>query len=270
MRIAFVGAGRVGSAAAFSVLHAVDTVKEIALLDIDGSRAKGEAEDLTHAAFAMERGNVKITAPKRYPKAGIFIVTAGLPRKPGQTREELAKTNFPTIQSIARRIKKGIVITATNPMDAMNYAMWKTTGLPRKRIIGMGGILDTARLHSLGYDGFVLGAHGGGMAPTEPLPPSAFKRLLASAPSVIKKKGGTVYAPAVSITRMVYAIANNTNELLPCSAVLNGEYGLHGLSIGVPVKLGRKGITEITEMPVPPEFHSAARSIKAQIRALKL
>ena len=269
MKVTFIGAGRVGATAAFSAIHAVDSLKEITLVDINHTLAKGEAEDLTHAAYAMERP-MKITASSRYPKADIYVVTAGLARKHNQTREELAKTNYSIIHSIGKNIHSGIVITATNPVDAMNYAMWKTTKLQRKKIIGMGGILDTARLHSLGYDGFVLGAHGDGMAPTEKLPPTARKALLASAPSVIKKKGGTIYAPAVSITRMIYAIANDTKETLPCSAVLNGEYALRGLSIGVPVQLGRKGIEGISELPLPPQFNRAAESIKAQIKAIGL
>lgn len=277
MKVSFIGAGRIGSSTAFSVLHAIDSVKDMVILDIMGDLAEGEALDLKHAAYAMERGDVKIKGTTDYKDtkdSDIYVVSAGVARKPGQTREELAAINYKIVKSIGEEIKKygkdSIVITATNPMDAMNYAMWKTTGFDRKKLIGMGGILDTARLHSLGYDGFVVGAHGENMVTTENLGADVVKKVVAVAPEVIKKKGATFYAPAVALNRMIYAILNDTNEILPCSCVLDGEYGLSGLSIGVPAKLGRKGVAEITELELGEPFNKAADSIKAQIAALGL
>lgn len=273
MKITFIGAGRVGSATAFSVIHAVDAVDKIVMLDLLADLAKGEAEDLTHAAHAMERGHVKITGTNDYKEtkaSDIYVVTAGLARKPGQTREDLAKINYKIINAIGKNIKKGVIITATNPLDSMNYAMWKATGLPRQKIIGMGGILDTARLHSLGYDGFIIGTHGLGMVPTEKVPAKAMKALNNIAPEIIKRKGGTIYGPAISLSRMIYAIINDTNEVLPCSCILDGEYGLEGLSIGVPANLGRPGIQDIIEIDPPSAFNKSAEAIKSQITALGL
>ncbi|MFC2175328.1 malate dehydrogenase, partial [archaeon] len=191
---------------------------------------------------------------------------------PNQTRDDLLKTNAGIITSVAAELKKvapnAIVITVTNQVDAINYLMWKKTGFPRERVAGMSGVLDTARLHALGFDGFVLGAHGDLMVPTEPIPPNSLKELRAAGASVIEKKGATFYGPAVSINRMVYAIANDTQEVLPCSCVLDGEYGLSGLSIGVPASLGADGIIPV-EMDLPSEFAEAAEHIKKQIASLE-
>lgn len=277
MKISFIGSGRVGSATAFSVIHAVDALDEIVLVDKISDLAKGEAMDLTHAAFAMERGHIGIRGTDKYADTkdtDIFVVTAGLPRKPGQTREELAKANYKIVSSVGKKLKKyspdAVVITATNPVDAMNYAMWKTTGFARGKIIGMGGVLDSARLHSLGFNGFVVGAHGQDMVSTEDVPATGMEKLVKSAPSVIAKKGGTVFGPALALSRMIYAVVNHTNEVLPCSCVLDGEYRLNNLSIGVPARVGKGGVTEVIEMDLSDDFFKAAESIKEQIGALKL
>ncbi|MCK4327453.1 MAG: malate dehydrogenase [Candidatus Diapherotrites archaeon] len=276
MKISFIGAGRVGSSAAFSVLHSVDAAKEIVLVDVEGGLAEGEAQDLTHAAFAMERGDVKITGSEGYSAAkgsDVCVVTAGIARQEGQSRDELLKTNAGIIRSVAAELKKAapnaIVITVTNQVDAINYLMWRETGFPREHVVGMSGVLDTARLHSLGFDGFVVGAHGDLMVPTEEVPPDKLEELRATGASVIAKKGATFYGPAVSINRMVYAVANDTQEILPCSCVLDGEYGLTGLSIGVPASI-RKGGAVPVEMDMPPEFSEAAEHIKKQIASLGL
>lgn len=276
MKLTFVGAGRVGSAAAFSVLHAVDAVKDIVMLDMLPILAEGEAEDLTHAAYAMGR-KVKVTGTSDYAAtegSAIYVVTAGFARRPGQSRDDPAKANYSIVrsvgESIAKHSKSAIVITATNPADVMNYVMFKATGFPRERIIGMGGVLDTARLHALGHNGLVVGAHGETMTPTEKIPAEELRRLLDAAPSVIAKKGGTVFGPAVALDRMVYAIANDTKEILPCSCVLDGEFGLHGVSIGVPAVLGRKGVEKISGTPMPEGFAASAEAVKAQIAALGL
>ncbi len=277
MKISFIGAGRVGSAAVFSVIHAIDSIDEIVMVDIKEDIAKGEALDLTHAAYAMERSELKIIGTSDYSKtknSDVFVVTAGLARKPGQTREELAKTNYKIIKSIAENIKENvkeaIIITATNPMDAMNYTMWKETGFPREKIIGMGGVLDTARMHSIGIDGFVVGSHGIEMVPTEEVTPQQLEDIRGISLSVIKKKGGTVYGPAVALNRMVYAIANDTNEVLPCSCILEGEYETKEVSIGVPARIGKMGIEEIMEIEALEGFSKSVESIKQQIKAINL
>jgi len=267
MKIGFVGAGRVGSASAFTCIQHMD-VDEIALVDIVEDLAVGEAMDLSHAASALDK----------YPKivggtdfgllkgSDIIVVTAGLARKPGMSRLDLATKNAKIIKDIAKKIMQNSpeskILVVTNPMDVMTYIMWKETGKPRNEVFGMGNLLDTARLKerivALGGKPkkvFMMGEHGDSMF----LPKSiaevegdvdldkAIEEARFIAAEVIKRKGATIYGPAVCIYRMVRAVVEDTKEEIPTSVVLQGEFGISDVAVGVPVILGKNGVEKIVE-----------------------
>ncbi len=267
MKIGFVGAGRVGSASAFTCIQHMD-VDEIALVDIVEDLAIGEAMDLSHAASALDK----------YPKivggtdfgllkgSDIIVVTAGLARKPGMSRLDLATKNAEIIRDVAKKIMQNSpeskILVVTNPMDVMTYIMWKETGKPRNEVFGMGNLLDTARLRerivALGGKPrkvFMMGEHGDSMF----LPKSiaevngnvdldkAVEEARFIAAEVIKRKGATIYGPAVCIYRMVKAVLEDTKEEIPTSVVLQGEFGIRDVAVGVPVILGKNGVEKIVE-----------------------
>ncbi len=267
MKIGFVGAGRVGSASAFTCIQHMD-VDEIALVDIVEDLAIGEAMDLSHAASALDK----------YPKivggtdfgllkdSDIIVVTAGLARKPGMSRLDLATKNAEIIRDVAKKIMQNSpeskILVVTNPMDVMTYVMWKETGKPRNEVFGMGNLLDTARLREriVAMGGkprkvFMMGEHGDSMF----LPKSiaevegdvdldrAVEEARFIAAEVIKRKGATIYGPAVCIYRMVKAVLEDTKEEIPTSVVLQGEFGIRDVAVGVPVILGKNGVEKIVE-----------------------
>ncbi len=279
MKIGFVGAGRVGSASAFTCIQHMD-VDEIALVDIVEDLAIGEAMDLSHAASALDR----------YPKivggtdfgllkdSDIIVVTAGLARKPGMSRLDLATKNAEIIRDVAKKIMQNApeskILVVTNPMDVMTYVMWKETGKPRNEVFGMGNLLDTARLREriVAMGGkprkvFMMGEHGDSMF----LPKSiaevegdvdldkAVEEARFIAAEVIKRKGATIYGPAVCIYKMVKAVLEDTKEEIPTSVVLQGEFGIRDVAVGVPVILGRNGVEKIVEYDFTEEELQALR-----------
>ncbi len=256
VKLAFIGAGRVGSTSAFTCLNHLN-LEEIVLIDINKELAKGEALDLVHASYALQKP-VNIKGSDDYAlieNSDIVVVTAGVARKPGMTRLDLLKTNISIIKNVARKLKKNIsektiIIVVTNPVDIMTYVMWKETGKDRKSVIGMGNFLDTARLWSVEKtisQNFVFGEHGEGMCISKD-DEKIEKAVRESAMEVIKRKGATFYAPGVAIYRMVRAIVEDTKETFPCSVVLQDEYGLSDIAIGVPVVLGKTGVEKIIEL----------------------
>ncbi len=267
MKIGFVGAGRVGSASAFTCIQHLN-VEEMALVDIVEDLAIGEAMDLAHAASALEK----------YPKivggsdfgllkgSEIIVVTAGIARKPGMSRLDLATKNAGIIKDVAKKIMQNSpeskILVVTNPLDVMTYVMWKETGKPRNEVFGMGSLLDTVRLKerivALGGKPkkvFMMGEHGDTMF----LPKSvvevegsvdldrAVEDTRSIAAEVIRRKGATFYGPAVCVYRMVRAVVEDTREEIPTSVVLQGEFGIDGVALGVPAILGKNGVEEIVE-----------------------
>ncbi len=271
MKLGFVGAGRVGSTTAFTCLLNLD-VDEIALVDIAEQLAEGEAMDLSHAAAAMDkyptiRGGGDYSLLEG---SDIIIVTAGMARKPGMTRLDLAEKNAGIIRDIAKKLAKfdSKILVVTNPMDLMTYVMWKESGKARNEVFGMGNMLDSSRLkerlHAMGARNirraWIIGEHGDSMFAAKSLADfdgevdwsKVEEEVRRVAAEVIAKKGATVFGPAVSIYRMIKAVVEDTGEIIPTSVVLDGEYGIKDVAVGVPAKLGRNG-AEVVEMDLSGE-----------------
>ncbi|PQJ82649.1 malate dehydrogenase [Polaribacter glomeratus] len=282
MKVTVVGAGAVGASCA-EYIAIKDFASEVVLLDIKEGYAEGKAMDLMQTA-SLNGFDTKITgSTNEYAKtanSNICVITSGIPRKPGMTREELIGINAGIVKTVSSNLIKHspntIIIVVSNPMDTMTYLVHKTTGLPKNRIIGMGGALDSARFkyrlaEALGapisdVDGMVIGGHSDtGMVPLtriatrNSVPVSEFisNERLEQVLQDTKVGGATLtgllgtsawYAPGAAVSAMVQAIACDTKKIFPCSSLLEGEYGLNDLCIGVPVVLGKNGIESIVEI----------------------
>ncbi|AEA47878.1 malate dehydrogenase [Archaeoglobus veneficus] len=289
MKIGFVGAGRIGSTAAFTCLLNMDV--DITLVDIAEDIAVGEAMDLTHAAAAFDKfPEVKGGSDYSLLKGSdIIVVSAGLARKPGMTRLDLATKNAGIIKDIAKKIvehsPESKILVVTNPMDVMTYVMWKESGKPRNEVFGMGGLLDTSRLKvSLNARGiradklFILGEHGDSMFVAKSIAgvdvdwSEVLQETRNIAAEVIKRKGATIFGPAVCIYRMVKAVIEDTKEEIPASVVLQGEYGISDVSVGVPVILGRDGVERIVEYDLTKDeieaLHNSAKILRGRLAEL--
>ena len=258
--LAVVGVGRIGGEVAY-LAAAMGIVTEFVLYDSAPGLLKAQVLDLRHMGLATE-----ITTDKNAIRnADICIFSAGLPRNPSvKTRADLLDANSAAVKECADLLKgfNGIVITVTNPMDANNYLLCTRTGIPRERCIGFGGQLDGARfalaLRSRGITGssFVLGEHGEHQVPIFsthssqiPLPvrEEILTELRGASMDVITGKGGTVFGPALHIVNLTRMVLTDARERVICSSVLEGEYGISGCSLGVPVRIGRNGIGAIEE-----------------------
>jgi len=282
MKVTVVGAGAVGASCA-EYIAIKDFASEVVLLDIKEGFAEGKAMDLMQTA-SLNGFDTKITgSTSDYTKTAnsdICVITSGIPRKPGMTREELIGINAGIVKMVSSSLiehsPNTIIIVVSNPMDTMTYLVHKTTGLPKNRIIGMGGALDSARFkyrlaEALGapisdVDGMVIGGHSDkGMVPLinkavrNSVSVSEFlsEERMDQVVQDTKVGGATLtgllgtsawYAPGAAVSGMVQAIACNTKKIFPCSALLDGEFGLSNLSIGVPCVLGANGIEKIVEI----------------------
>ncbi len=282
MKITVVGAGAVGASCA-EYIAIKDFASEVVLLDIKEGYAEGKAMDLMQTA-SLNGFDTKITGTTNdYSKTAnsdICVITSGIPRKPGMTREELIGINAGIVKTVSSNLIKHsentIIIVVSNPMDTMTYLVHKTTGIPKNRIIGMGGALDSARFkYRLAealeapisdVDGMVIGGHSDkGMVPLTRLatrnsvPVSEFisEERLEQVLQDTKVGGATLtgllgtsawYAPGAAVSGLVQAIACDQRKIFPCSTLLDGEYGLHDLCIGVPVVLGKNGIEKIVDI----------------------
>ena len=282
MKVTVVGAGAVGASCA-EYIAIKDFASEVVLLDIKEGYAEGKAMDLMQTA-SLNGFDTKITGSTNdYSKTAnsdICVITSGIPRKPGMTREELIGINAGIVKMVSSSLiehsPNTIIIVVSNPMDTMTYLVHKTTGLPKNRIIGMGGALDSARFkyrlaEALGapisdVDGMVIGGHSDkGMVPLTRLatrnsvPVTEFisEDRLNEVREATKVGGATLtkllgtsawYAPGAAVSGLVQAIACDQHKMFPCSALLEGEYGLDDLCIGVPVILGKNGIERIVDI----------------------
>ena len=282
MKITVVGAGAVGASCA-EYIAIKDFASEVVLLDIKEGYAEGKAMDLMQTA-SLNGFDTKITrSTNDYSKtanSNICVITSGIPRKPGMTREELIGINAGIVKTVSSNLIKQspdtIIIVVSNPMDTMTYLVHKTTGIPKNRIIGMGGALDSARFkyrlaEALGapisdVDGMVIGGHSDtGMVPLTRLatrnsvPVSEFisKERLEQVLQDTKVGGATLtgllgtsawYAPGAAVSALVQAIACDQKKIFPCSVLVEGEYGLNDLCIGAPVVLGKNGVESIVEI----------------------
>jgi malate dehydrogenase len=259
-RLAVLGVGRIGGEVAY-LASAMGIADELVLYDSAPELLKAQVLDLRHTGLATEIS----TDIHAIHDSDVCIFSAGLPRNPSiKTRADLLEANSAAVSECAALLKgfNGIVITVTNPMDANNYLLCRQTGLPRERCIGFGGQLDSARfalaLCSRGITGFpfVLGEHGEHQVPifsthSREIPISLREEILTelrgSSMDVIKGKGGTVFGPALHIAHLARMILTDARELVICSSVLEGEYGISGCSLGVPVRIGKDGMQAIEE-----------------------
>lgn len=282
MKITIVGAGAVGASCA-EYIAIKNFASEVVLIDIKEGVAEGKAMDLMQCASLNGFDTRIVGSTNDYSKSAgsdIVVITSGIPRKPGMTREELIGINAGIVKTVSSSLLQhspdAIVVVVSNPMDTMTYLVHKTTKLPRNRIIGMGGALDSARFkyrlaEALGapisdVDGMVIGGHSDtGMVPlsrhatrnslkvTEFLSADRLQQVVEDTKvggATLTKLLGTSawYAPGAAVSALAQAIACDQKKMVPCSALLQGEYGLKDLCIGVPVILGRQGIEKIVEL----------------------
>ena len=286
VKISIIGVGNLGSCTAYEIANR-GIADELVLVDIDKKRAEGEAEDIKQAVALKNKTKIVAGDYKDITESDVIVVTAGKPRTPDiKTRQELGKINSKIIKSVAEKIKENapgsIIVTVTNPVDVMNYLMWKETGFGRERVIGAGGQLDSARFTStLGKEGVVMGEHGDCQillwSKVQGKYDAAqknkiFEKIRESARDVITKKGATVYAPANTIADVVQSIVKDEKKTMMCSYVLQGEYWGRDLSLGVPVKLGFKGAEELVKWELSKEereqFENAITEIKKNIKEI--
>jgi malate dehydrogenase len=298
--ISIVGAGKVGSAAAFGILGF--RTSDVVLVDVAENVAQGEALDMMQAAPAIEFDG-KIIGTNDYSKmkgSELVIITAGQGRQPGMSRFDLADKNAKIVRSVVVEVVKYCpdcrLMIVSNPVDVMTYVAYRESGLERNRVFGMGNILDTLRFRSyiaqeLGVSredvrGLVIGEHGDSMVPlvryasvsgipiTELLDKQQIDKILtltrSSGSDVIKLKGATTYAPAAVIAIMADAVLKGRNRVMSVSMYLNGEYGFSGVSIGVPCVLGRNGVEKILELKLDPDTKSEfAKSVSSVSEIIK-
>ncbi|MEM9836305.1 MAG: malate dehydrogenase [Bacteroidota bacterium] len=279
-KVTVVGAGNVGATVA-NVLAHKDIVKEVILLDIKGDMARGKALDSWQQA-PVDYYSTQLKGTDDYAdtaNSDIVVITAGIPRRPGMSRDDLISTNAKIVTSVTRSIMEHsanpIIIVVSNPLDVMTYAAHQASGLPSSRVFGMAGILDTARYRAFlatalevspkDIQAVLMGGHGDTMVPLPryttvagiPVTEMIDDETLEAIVQRTKKGGGELvklmgtsawYAPGAAAAQMVEAILKDENRIFPCCAHLDGEYGLKDMFLGVPVKLGRNGIEKILEL----------------------
>jgi len=300
-KVTVVGAGNVGATAAQRL--AEKGLCDVVLVDIVEGVPQGKALDLMEAA-PVEKHDGKVTGTNSYEvTAGsdIVIITAGIPRKPGMSRDDLIGTNAGIVKSVTEQIAKyspeAILIIVSNPLDAMCHVAYEASGFPKNRVIGMAGVLDSARFRTFismelnvsveNIHAFVLGGHGDTMVPlprystvagvpiTELMPPDRIEALVSRTANGgaeivgLLKTGSAFYAPASSAVEMAESILKDRKKILPCAAYLEGEYGYHELFIGVPVKLGAKGVEEIIQIKLTDAEKAALDKSAAAVEELK-
>ncbi len=299
-KVTIVGAGNVGATAAHWL--AAKELADIVLVDVVDGVPQGKALDLLEA-MPVERSDVSIVGANDYAKTAnsdIVVITAGFPRKPGMSRDDLLRANAEIVGAATEQAVKlspnCILIIVTNPLDAMCEVARRKSGFPRERILGMAGVLDSARFSTfiaaeLGVSvenvhSFVLGGHGDQMVPlprfstvagvpiTELMDAAAIERLVKRTAGgggeivAFLKTGSAYYAPSRAIAEMVDAILKDKHKILPCAAYLQGEFGIRDLFVGVPCKLGAKGLEGIFEVKLSAEEERALRKSAEAVREL--
>ncbi len=300
-KITVVGAGNVGASAAAWL--AEKGTFDVVLVDVVEGMPQGKALDLSQMGPVVG-SDATITGANDYgPTAGsdLFIVTAGIARKPGMTRDDLLKTNTGIVKAVAEQIKKtspnAFVIVVSNPLDAMCYVMKQVTGFPRERVIGMAGVLDSARMATFiaqelkvsvkNVNAFVMGGHGDTMVPMPryttvsgiPLPEllskekidAIVKRTANGGAEVVAllKTGSAFYAPSASAVQMAEAILYDKKQILPCAVWLQGEFGLKDVFVGVPCKLGAKGLEQVVPLKLAADEQAALNKSADAVRELQ-
>lgn len=303
-KIALIGAGQIGGTLA--LLCGMRNLGDVVMFDIMDGTAKGKALDLSHLApvFGLD---FKVTGTgdiADIKDSDVCIVTSGIPRKPGMSRDDLVKTNAEVIRSVAQGIKKhapnAFVVVITNPLDVMVYLMQKETGFAHSKVVGMAGVLDSARYQAFLAEAlnvsvdcvtaFVLGGHGDDMVPVrsytncQGIPVSNLlssetldaieKRVRGAGAEVVNllKTGSAFYSPAASAIDMVESYLFDQRKIRACAAYCNGEYGVKGIYLGVPVQISGKGVEKIIEIPLTDaekkELHDSAKRVEEVIGIL--
>ena len=299
-KISIVGSGNVGATAAHWI--ASKELADVVLIDIIEGVPQGKGLDLLEA-MPIEKRDAHVVGTNDYAdtaNSDIVVITAGIPRKPGMSRDDLLNTNAKIMADVVGKVVKHspncILIVVSNPLDAMAQAAYKQSGFPRERVIGMAGVLDSARFRAFiaeelrvsveNVTAFVLGGHGDTMVPLPrystvagiPIPeliaPDRLAQLVQrtrdGGAEIVKylKTGSAYYAPSSAVTEMAEAILKDKKKVLPCAAYLQGEYGIKGLFVGVPVKLGAKGIEQIIEIKLTPEEQTALNKSADAVKEL--
>src|SRR5580700_391521 len=303
-KVTVVGGGFVGSTTAQRIHDA--GLADVVLTDILEGAPTGKALDMAESApiFGSNARATGISTAggdyKETSNSDIIVITAGFPRKPGMSRDDLLKANYDVIKGVVEAVVKlspnAILIIVTNPLDAMAQAAFKISKLPKSRVIGMAGVLDSARMSTFvaqelnvsveNVHSFVLGGHGDDMVPLTrystvagiPLPELLSKEKLEAIVTRTRKGGAEIvnllktgsayYAPSAAAVEMVEAILKDKKKILPCAVYLEGEYGIKGLFVGVPVKLGAKGAEQIIEIKLSAEENSALQKSAASVKEL--
>ncbi len=300
-KVTVIGAGNVGATAAQRL--AEKELCDVVLIDIVKGVPQGKALDLTEAA-SIEKHDAQLQGSNDYEASSgsdIVIITAGIPRKPGMSRDDLISTNAGIMKSVtkevAARSPEAVLIIVSNPLDAMCHVAYEASQFPKNRVIGMAGVLDSARFRAFiameldvsveSTHAFVLGGHGDTMVPlprystvagipiTELMPKERIDALVdrtanGGAEIVgLLKTGSAYYAPASAAVEMAESILKDKKKILPCAAYLEGEYGFNDLFIGVPVKLGKGGIVDIIEIELTPEEKVALKKSADAVQGLK-
>jgi len=306
-KISIIGAGHVGATAAHWA--AAKRLGDIVLVDIIEGLPQGKGLDLLQAMPIEHLSGVNIVGTNGYEETAdsdVVIITAGVPRKPGMTREDLVGVNQKIVTEVVQNVVKYspncIIIMVTNPLDTMTYLAYKVSGFPKNRVVGQAGILDSARFRTFiamelnvaveNVHAFVLGGHGDEMVPlprystvagipiTELLPQETIDRLVERTRKgggeivSLLKTGSAYYAPGAAVIQMAEAILHDTKLIVPCSAYLEGEYGIHDMCFGVPCKLGANGVEEIIQIELTEEEQEAlqrsVRLVRSTMAALDL
>ena len=300
-KVTVIGAGNVGATAAQRL--AEKELCDVVLVDIVEGVPQGKALDLAEAA-PIEKHDAHLTGANAYDAttgSHIVIITAGIPRKPGMSRDDLLSTNAGIVkkvtQEVAARSPEAILIIVSNPLDAMCHVAFDASRFPKQRVVGMAGVLDSARFRAFiamelnvsveNTHAFVLGGHGDTMVPlpryssvagipiTELMSQERIEALVqrtrnGGAEIVgLLKTGSAFYAPASAAVEMAESILKDKKKVLPCAAYLQGEYGIKDLFIGVPVKLGAKGIEQVLEIKLSSEENAALQKSAAAVQELK-
>jgi malate dehydrogenase len=303
-KVTVVGGGFVGSTTAQRIVDM--ELADVVLTDILEGVPSGKALDMMESGPITRtdsRATGISTASGDYSATAgsdVVVVTAGFPRKPGMSRDDLLKANFDVVKAVVEQIAKCspncILVMVTNPLDAMAQAALKVSGFPKNRVIGMAGVLDSARMSTFvaieckvsveNVHSFVLGGHGDDMVPLPrystvagiPLPDllpkeridAIVERTRKGGAEIVNllKTGSAYYAPSAAAVEMVEAILKDKKKILPCAAYLDGEYGIKGLFVGVPVKLGAKGVEEIIQIKLTPEENAALQKSASSVKEL--
>jgi len=299
-KITVVGAGNVGATTAHWLVS--KELGDVVLVDIIEGMPQGKALDLAQAG-PIEGYDSRLVGTNGYKETAnsdVVVITSGIARKPGMSRDDLLNTNANIVASVTEEIVKYspncILIVVSNPLDAMTQVAWKKSGFPKNRVLGMAGILDSARMRCFlaealnvsveNVSAFVLGGHGDTMVPlprystcggvpiTELLPKEVVDQIVTRTANggaeivSLLKTGSAYYAPAAAAVEMVEAILKDKKKILPCAAYLEGEYGVNGLFVGVPIKLGAKGVEEIIQINLTTEERAALQKSAAAVQEL--